>query len=88
MVVNGQSIDAIEAWVSEAIEAEAGWEPFGSAWDWGMYIKGLGRSPSTNRNRVTASQSLFNLVNSLAIEGYPELAQGAELGDRDDGLAD
>jgi hypothetical protein len=74
MVIARQSDDSIEAWESAAIEAEAGGGPFGSVWDWGMHIEGLGRSPSTNRNRVTASQSLLDHVNSLAIERYPGLA--------------
>lgn len=78
MVMNGQSTDEIEAWETAARKAAAGRGPFGSAWDWGMRIGGLGRSPSTNRNRATAPQSLFELVNSLAIDRYPELAGGAE----------
>ena len=78
MVITQQSDDAIEAWESAAIEAEAGGGPFGSAWDWGMHIGGLGRSPSTNRNRVTASQSLLDHLNSQAIERFPGLAGGGE----------
>lgn len=81
MVINGQTDDAIGAWESAPIEAEAGRGPSGSAWDWGMHIGGLGRSPSTNRSRVTAPQSLLDFVNSLAIERYPKLAGVAELED-------
>lgn len=84
MVINRQSTESIEAWETAAIEAESGRGPFGSAWDWGMHIGGLGRSPSTNRNRVTATQSLFNLVNALAVERFPELAGDAEAEDEHD----
>ncbi len=81
MVMNGQSNDVIEAWATEATKAEVERGSFGSGLDWGMHIEGLGRSPSTNRNRVTAPQPLFNLVNSLAIERFPDLATQAELED-------
>lgn len=73
MVIAGRPEDEISAWEDRILATDDQQGPFGWRWDWGMYIEGLGRSPATNRNRATASQSIFNYVNQSAVDRWPLL---------------
>lgn len=77
-VVAGVPEEDIRTWekhLKESLPSDEMWRS--SLYEWGLYIEGLGRAPSANRNQVIAAPpALFDAINSEAIARWPRLASG------------
>lgn len=73
LILSGRKEAEIAAWEDRVLALDRGPAPFSWQYKWGFHIEGLGRSPSTNRNRVAAAAAVFGTVNQGALRRWPLL---------------